>query len=149
MAPQQYCQVTYQLNLLLEEFVIQCCQIKVKNWSASRKTPSNFEQQHLKCHGSSHFVGYIFVQLPHFEMIQFVHLYPLGQSLRHILDKVTYWHFQSTSKEVIWPKEFLNYMHGLKSAILAIFQKGLGWPCPVSAAHKNASQHLKNSFSFG
>ena len=24
-------------------------------------------------------------------------------------------------------------MHGLKSAILAIFQKGLGWPCPVSA----------------
>ena len=22
-------------------------------------------------------------------------------------------------------------MHGLKSAILAIFQKGLGWPCPV------------------
>ena len=29
-------------------------------------------------------------------------------------------------------------MHGLKSAILAIFQKGLGWPCPVSAALKNA-----------
>jgi hypothetical protein len=27
-------------------------------------------------------------------------------------------------------------MHGLKSAILAIFQKGLGWPCPVSAALK-------------
>ena len=22
-------------------------------------------------------------------------------------------------------------MHGLKSAILASFQKGLGWPCPV------------------
>ena len=33
----------------------------------------------------------------------------------------------------------LNYMHGLKSAILAIFQKGLGWPCPVSVALKNAS----------
>jgi hypothetical protein len=41
------------------------------------------------------------------------------------LDKVTWWHFQSTSKEVIWPQNFLNYMHGLKSAILAIFQKGL------------------------
>ena len=34
---------------------------------------------------------------------------------------------------------FLNYMHGLKSAILVIFQKGLGWPCPVSAALRNAS----------
>ena len=28
-------------------------------------------------------------------------------------------------------------MHGLKSAIFAIFQKGLGWPCPVSLALKN------------
>jgi len=27
-------------------------------------------------------------------------------------------------------------MHGLKSAILAIFQKGLGWLCPVRAALK-------------
>ena len=44
-----------------------------------------------------------------------------------------------TFKAVIWPQMFLNYMHGLKSAILAIFQKGLGWPCPVSAALKNAS----------
>ena len=51
----------------------------------------------------------------------------LGGNLRHFLDKVTWWHFQSTSKEVfIWLKFFLNYMHGLKSAILAIFQKGLG-----------------------
>ena len=43
------------------------------------------------------------------------------------------------SKDVIWPQKILNYMHGVKSAILAIFQKGLGWPCPVSAALKNAS----------
>ena len=61
----------------------------------------------------------------------------LGQSLRHFLDNFTWWHFQSTSKEVIWLKIFLNYMHGLKSAILAIFHKGLGWPSPVSAALKN------------
>ena len=47
--------------------------------------------------------------------------------------------FLSTEKEGIWPKNFLNYMHGLKSAILAFFQKGLGWPCPVSAALKNVS----------
>jgi hypothetical protein len=59
--------------------------------------------------------------------------------MRHVVDKVTWWHFQSTSKEVIWSIKILNYMHGLKSAILAIFQKGLGWLCPVSAALKNAS----------
>ena len=36
-------------------------------------------------------------------------------------------------------------MHGLKSAILAIFQKSanwLDWPCPVSAAVKNGSQEF-------
>ena len=36
-------------------------------------------------------------------------------------------------------------MHGLKSAILAIFQKSanwLDWPCPVSAALQNRSQDL-------
>ena len=33
--------------------------------------------------------------------------------------------FQSTSREVIWPKKILNYMHGVKSAFLAIFQRGL------------------------
>ena len=40
-------------------------------------------------------------------------------------------------------------MHGSKSDILAIFQKGLGWPCPDSAALKNPSQDFKNSFCFG
>ena len=35
---------------------------------------------------------------------------------------------------------FSNYIQGLKSAILAIFQTGLGWPCTVSAALKNPSQ---------
>ena len=36
-------------------------------------------------------------------------------------------------------------MHGLKSAILAIFQKSadwLDWPCPVSAALQNGSQEF-------
>ena len=31
-------------------------------------------------------------------------------------------------------------MHGSKSAILAIFQTGPGWPCTVSAALKNPLQ---------
>ena len=78
-----------------------------------------------------------------FEIIQCIHFYllfsALGQSLRLVLVKSTWWHFQSTSKKVIWPQIFLNYMHGIKSAILTIFQKGLGWPCPVSATLKNAS----------
>ena len=30
----------------------------------------------------------------------------------------------TTSNEYIWAKKFLIFMHGLKSAILAIFQKG-------------------------
>ena len=65
--------------------------------------------------------------------------YAHGRSLRHILDKITKWHFLRTSNEVIWPKKFLNSMHGLKSAILAILpeigQLALaGLACPLSAA---------------
>ena len=63
--------------------------------------------------------------------------YAHGRSLRHILDKITKWHFLRTSNEVIWPKNFWNSMHGLKSAILAILQEigrltGLAYP--LSAA---------------
>ena len=75
--------------------------------------------------------------------------YPLGRSLRHILDKITKGHFYSTSNEDIWPKKKLNYVQGLKSAILTIFQKlayGLDWPCPISVAFKKPSVELKNSF---
>ena len=73
----------------------------------------------------------------------------LGRSLRHFLDKVTWWHFQSTSKQVIWPQKFLNYLHGLKSAILTLFQKGLGWPCPVSGALKTQHSIWKILFVLG
>jgi hypothetical protein len=41
------------------------------------------------------------------------------------------------------PNKKSNFMHGLKSAILAIFQKSadwLDWPCPGSAALQNGSQ---------
>ena len=44
-------------------------------------------------------------------MVPFINFYQLGyglgQSPRHILVKVTWWHLHSTSKEVIWPKIFL------------------------------------------
>jgi hypothetical protein len=60
------------------------------------------------------------------------HLDGAGQSLRHFLDKFKQWHFHSPSNEVIWLKKKSDYMKGLKSAILAIFQTGPGWPCPVS-----------------
>ena len=45
----------------------------------------------------------------------------------------------------------LNFMHGLKSAILAIFQKSadwLDWPCPVSAALYFLSQDIFFYFLF-
>ena len=38
----------------------------------------------------------------------------LGWSVRHFLDKVTWWHFQSTLKEVIWPQIFWITCMGLK-----------------------------------
>ena len=47
---------------------------------------------------------------------------------------VTWWQLQRTSKEGMWLNNFLKFMRGLKSSIVAIFQKGLGWPCPVIAA---------------
>ena len=73
------------------------------------------------------------------EIIQFIHFYPskYAHGLRHILDKITKWHFLRTSNEVIWPKIFLNSMHGLKSAILAILPeigRLAGLACPLSAA---------------
>ena len=40
-------------------------------------------------------------------------------------------------------------MPGLKSAFLAIFQRGPGWPCPVNAALKNPSVDLIFFFAFG
>ena len=53
------------------------------------------------------------------------------QSQIHILDKVSKWHLHNTSNEEIWLSTNSNSMKGLKSAILAIFQNGLGWPCTV------------------
>ena len=40
-------------------------------------------------------------------------------------------------------------MQGLKSAILAIFQTGPGWPCSVSAALKNPLRISKIPFALG
>ena len=49
----------------------------------------------------------------------------------------------TASNEYTWPTKNLIFMQGLKSAVLAIFQKladWLDWPCPVSAALQNGSQ---------
>jgi hypothetical protein len=56
------------------------------------------------------------------------------------LDKVTWWHFQSASIEVIWPQNVLNYMHGLKSAILAIFRKG--WDGRAQLVQPSKMHHI-------
>ena len=43
-------------------------------------------------------------------------------TLGHVMDIFSYCNFHNASKECFWPKKFLNFMHGFKSAILAIFQ---------------------------
>ena len=52
------------------------------------------------------------------------------------MNKVHFGLFLNTSNEVIWPKKFLNSMHRLKSAILAILLEIgqlAGLACLVSA----------------
>ena len=56
--------------------------------------------------------------------------------------------FTELEKKTFGQKK-LNSMQGLKSTILAIFQRGPGWPCPVISALKNLLLKLKDSFCFG
>ena len=65
-------------------------------------------------HFSEHFVQFL---LAIFNMVYFLDIFKL-------------WHFHSPSNEVIWLKKISNYMQGLKSAILAIFQRaGMAVAC--------------------
>ena len=59
------------------------------------------------------------------------------------MNKVHYGQFLALQMKSLSSKQNSNFLHGLKSAILAIFHKSadrLDWPCPVSAALKNGSQ---------
>ena len=83
------------------------------------------------------------VQKRNFQMLQVAitfwndPTYPIfPQSLGYFLVKIIQWHFHGASKEGIWPQKITNSIQWIKSAILAFFQKGPGWPCPVSAALK-------------
>ena len=49
----------------------------------------------------------------------FLHKSWIWQTLGHVTKKFSYRHFHNASKECFWPKIFLNFMHGFKSAILA------------------------------
>ena len=49
----------------------------------------------------------------------------------YILDKINNGIFIVLQIKSFGPKENSNYMKGLKSVVLAIFQKGFAWPCPV------------------
>ena len=51
----------------------------------------------------------------------FLHKSWIWQTLGPVTKKNSYRHFYNASKECFWPKNFLNFMHGFKSAILAIF----------------------------
>ena len=45
----------------------------------------------------------------------------IWRTLEKVMNIFCKWHFHNASKEVFWPKKFLNFMHRFKSAILAIF----------------------------
>ena len=49
----------------------------------------------------------------------FLHKSWIWQTLGHVTKIFSYHHFHNASKECFWPKIFLNFMHGFKSAILA------------------------------
>ena len=53
----------------------------------------------------------------------------LGQILRHILDKVTEWHFHSTSNEVIWLKK-IKLQSGVKKCYFGNFLEMAGMAMP-------------------
>ena len=59
--------------------------------------------------------------------------------MRHILDKITKWHFHSTSNEVIWTKINQTLYTGKKVPFWQFFR--MGWD---DRALKNPSQELKN-----
>ena len=55
-------------------------------------------------------------------MYLFLHKSWIWRTLGHVMENFSCWHFHNGSKEYFWPKKFLNFMHGFKSAILAIFR---------------------------
>jgi hypothetical protein len=76
-------------------------------------------------------VDYFYFLWAKMEVILLIHFLPLSQ--RQFMNKFLERLFFATSNKVIWPKRKFNWMHVLKSAILAIFQKvadWLDWPCP-------------------
>ena len=54
----------------------------------------------------------------------------LGRSLGHFWEKITQWHFHSTSKEDIWPKKF-KFHAGVKKCHFGNFSEraGMAVPC--------------------
>ena len=52
-------------------------------------------------------------------------------------------------KSFDWLKKFSNSIHGSKSAILEIFQTGLGWPCTVNAPSRIPHRISKILFALG
>ena len=78
---------------------------------------------------------------------QLVILHQMYQQSQTLLESIE--NMAAFVNQFAWHQIFLNYMHGLKSAVLEFFQNGLRWPCPaVIVSLNNASQHLKYSFLF-
>ena len=61
-------------------------------------------------------------------------LYAHRRSLRHILAKITKWHFYSNSIEIIWSKTILKFHPQVKKCHSGNFSElaGMAVPCYVS-----------------
>ena len=71
----------------------------------------------------------------------------IWRTLEQVTNNFSKWLFHNASKEVFWSKNFLNFMHGFKSAILAIFpfcQNGT-----FEHVHEIQNFFLPNDFFWG
>ena len=86
---------------------------------------ANFSKNHALLMCRIWKMGWIFFHHWTSEKIPFLYFFLhkswIWQTLGHVTKKNSYRHFYNASKECFWPKNFLNFMHGFKSAILAIF----------------------------
>ena len=74
--------------------------------------------------------------------------YAHGQSLRHILAKITKWHFYSNSIEVVWSKIILKSHPGVKKCHFGIFSEWAGMAVPRFVSPQESLTGIEKFFLF-
>ena len=90
-----------------------------KSHGQFQQKPCTLDMQNLKNGLKFFFHQWTSEKIPFLHF--FLHKFWILQTLGHVTKKISYRHFHNASKECFWPKNFLNFMHGFKSAILAVF----------------------------